>query len=281
MTFLNTAAYQFVTLTDLNARKDHYLALGRSLNIKGTILLGKEGINIMLAGQKEAILAFETTLRDDTVFGPWQFKHSTSIRLPFRRFLVKIKPEIIATGRSEINPQQQTGAHMPPSQLRQWLDEGRDFLLLDTRNNYEIEFGAFAKAVHLQIEHFRDFASALTTLPSNAKEKPVVMYCTGGIRCEKASAMMQNQGFKEVYQLDGGILNYFEQCGGEHYQKNCYVFDDRVAITPQLTETNIQQCQNCHQPVIPISTEDNDSHPASYEPYVAHCARCESNGVIL
>jgi UPF0176 protein len=164
--------------------------------------------------------------------------------------LVKIKPEIIPLGISSIDPEAKPAPTISPQRLKAWLDEGRELVLLDTRNDYEVEYGTFEKAVKLDLQHFRNFPDVVRQLPSGFKDKPIVSFCTGGIRCEKAAPYLLEQGYKEVYQLAGGILQYFEECGDAHYKGDCYVFDKRVAVTPQLAPVNnIAQCSICSYPV--------------------------------
>jgi UPF0176 protein len=146
-----------------------------------------------------------------------------------------------------INPAEFTGPALSAKELKQWLDEGRDFVLLDTRNDYEIEIGTFEQATDLNIHHFRDFEAAVEKLPEESKQKPVVMFCTGGIRCEKASPLLLQKGFQEVYQLDGGIIKYFQEVGGAHYRGDCFIFDFRTSITPDCKETGLAQCEQCQQ----------------------------------
>lgn len=148
--------------------------------------------------------------------------------------LVKLKKEIIPMGRPDVSPVEMTGDRIAPVELKKWLDENRDFLLLDTRNDYEVELGTFEKAQHLNLRHFRNFAQKLDLLPPEMKDKPVVMFCTGGIRCEKATAYALKSGFKEVYQLEGGILKYFEECRKDHYDGECFVFDHRRTVDSEL-----------------------------------------------
>src|SRR5262249_5606336 len=148
-----------------------------------------------------------------------------SAEQPFRRMLVKVKQEIIAFGVAGIEPGRTTSTKLAPQTLKQWLDEGRPVTLLDTRNDYEVRLGTFENAVTLGIDHFRSFPAAVRELPAAMKQQPIVMFCTGGIRCEKAGPLMEREGFEQVFQLDGGILKYFEECGGEHYDGECFVFD--------------------------------------------------------
>jgi predicted sulfurtransferase len=237
MATLNTAFYKFVNLpelTELRARlKDACLSRG----LMGTILLSSEGINGFLAGAPESVHEFKAYLEAIPEIGKLEFKDSTSEKNPFTRMLVKLKKEIIPMGLPEINPTEMTGARLTPLELKKWLDEKRDFVLLDTRNDYEVELGTFTAARDLGLRHFRNFAKKLDLLPAeipDVKEKPVVMFCTGGIRCEKATAYALKTGFREVYQLEGGILKYFEDCKQEHYEGECFVFDHRRAVSSEL-----------------------------------------------
>ncbi|HTN76479.1 MAG TPA: pseudouridine synthase, partial [Pirellulaceae bacterium] len=176
-------------------------------------------------------------------------KISESEHQPFTRMLVRIKREIIAFGMPEIKPAERTSPKLAAAELKQWLDEGRPVTLLDTRNDYEISLGTFTNALTLGIDHFREFPAAVARLPEEMKQQPIVMFCTGGIRCEKAGPYMEQQGFQRIYQLEGGILKYFEECGGAHYQGECFVFDQRVGLDPNLSETNSDQCYACLTPL--------------------------------
>jgi RluA family pseudouridine synthase len=244
-TYLNIAAYKFVPLEDLHERRKVLRRLTTDLKLCGTILLSPEGINLFIAGEQESIDHFLETLRSDACFADLTVKESWTTYQPFRRMLVKIKREIIAFGIESVRPEVRTSPKLTPEQLKAWLDEGRELTLLDTRNDYEIELGTFDRAVDLHIHHFRDFPEAAEALPAETKEKPLVMFCTGGIRCEKAGPYLEQVGFKNVYQLDGGILNYFERCGGAHYDGDCFVFDHRVAVKPDLQPSGAKLCFVC------------------------------------
>ena len=169
---------------------------------------------------------------------------------------MKKKREIISLGMDEIRPADFTGPHIPPSELKQMLDAKEDIVVLDTRNDYETRIGKFQGAVELGIPSFRDFPEAIETLPEEYSSKTIVMYCTGGIRCEKASAVMLNSGFSDVRQLDGGILAYLEECGGTHWEGDCFVFDQRVALDHDLQESEIEMCFRCREP---LSLEEQES----------------------
>ncbi|MDG2012170.1 MAG: sulfurtransferase [Pirellulaceae bacterium] len=242
---VNIAGYQFVSLDRLAERRDDLLRECRERSIKGTILLSSEGINLFLAGQRLDIDGFLECLRADDALKNFHVKQSLSDRQPFNRILVRLKKEIIAFGIEGINPQQRTSPKLKPRELKSWLDEGRPVTLLDVRNNYEVDLGTFENAVVADIDHFRQFPDAVRKMEKLNGEAPIVMFCTGGIRCEKAGPYMEQAGFDSIFQLDGGILQYFEDCGGEHYDGDCFVFDQRVAVDPQLQETDAEVCFAC------------------------------------
>lgn len=235
--FVNISAYKFCVLADLPALQQSLLAAANTRKLKGTVLISPEGINLFAAGRPEEVDAFVDHVRAIPGLEDLTPKKSESAEQPFGRMRVKIKKEIIAFGIPGIDPAQQPSRKLSPQTLRQWLDEGRPVTLLDTRNNYEIERGTFRGAMPAGIRHFRDFPRAVDQLPAALKEQPIVMFCTGGIRCEKAGPYMEREGFRNVFQLDGGILKYFEECGGAHYEGECFVFDERVGVDPALQET--------------------------------------------
>lgn len=246
---VNIAGYQFVPLTDLPALRERLLGKCKALGLKGTILISLEGINVFVAGGGEEIDALLRELRAIPGLENFSPKISVSNEQPFNRMLVKIKKEIIAFGVPSIEPGKRTAPKLAPRELKRWLDEGRAVMLLDTRNDYEVKLGTFKNAVTLQIDHFRSFPNAIRELPEVLKRQPIVMFCTGGIRCEKAGPYMQREGFDQVFQLDGGILKYFEDCGGEHYEGECFVFDKRVGVDSGLAESENTQCFNCLEPL--------------------------------
>ncbi len=242
---LNVAAYKFAALDQLVDLRDELRTLARSLNLRGTILLSQEGINLFIAGPREKVETLLNRLRQLPGFSEMGVKESFSDYQPFNRMLVKIKKEIIAFGVEGIDPRKYTSRRLPAEQLKQWLDEGRPVTLLDTRNDFEVRTGTFDQAVAMGLEDFRNFPQAAAKLPEEMKSQPVVTFCTGGIRCEKAAAYLEREGFADVYQLDGGILKYFEQCGGAHFHGDCFVFDKRVALNAQLQESGVRQCYAC------------------------------------
>lgn len=264
--FVNIAGYKFVPLANLKPLRSHLLERCRTWNLRGTILLSGEGINLFVAGLQREIDLLLVEIRSIPGLEEFGVKYSESDSLPFRRMLVRIKKEIIAFGVEDINPARHTSPKLPARTLKQWLDEGRPMTLLDTRNGYEVKLGTFRNAKHLDIEHFRDFPNAVKQLPESMKEKPVVMFCTGGIRCEKAGPFMEKQGF-QVYQLDGGILKYFEECGGAHYDGECFVFDQRVGVDASLQETDSAQCFRCQSPLTASEQADARYVPGVSCPY--------------
>lgn len=266
--YVNIAAYKFVALDELPERKKKYLEYCNSLGLKGTILLSLEGINMFLSGTRPNINSFTDFLRSQPEFDDIPIKESPSDHQPHSRMLVRLKKEIISMGMDEIQPEQKTSPKLAATELKKWLDEGRDVTMLDVRNDYEIELGTFDNAVPIRVDSFREFPEAVDSLPDDLKQKPIVMFCTGGIRCEKAGPLMEQKGFEEIYQLDGGILKYFEDCGSDHYAGDCFVFDKRVAVNPELQETEAEQCYAC-QAI--LSIEDQQSPKYTPPRSCPHC----------
>ena len=264
----NIAAYKFTPLDGLPDLRSRLLELTRREGLRGTILLSGEGINLCVAGTPTAVAALLGELRAMPVLANLAVKESESAEQPFNRMLVKIKKEIIAFGIEGIDPARRPTAKLPARTLKQWLDEGRPVTLLDTRNDYEVRMGTFRGAVPAGVAHFREFPAAVGRLPVALKEQAVVMFCTGGIRCEKAGPLLEREGFKRVFQLDGGILKYFENCGGAHYDGECFVFDRRVGVDTTLRETDSVMCFACQMPL----KVDEQRHPH----YVADvsCPHC-------
>jgi RluA family pseudouridine synthase len=253
---LNIAAYRFLPLSDLKPRRARLQALCKAGNLKGTILLSPEGINLFVAGAAQGIELLLTQLRGWPGLENLQPKVSETDHQPFRRMLVRLKKEIIAFGVEGIDPSRRTSPKLSAKELKRWLDEGRAITLLDTRNDYEVKLGTFRNALPIGIDHFREFPEAVARLSPELKEQPIVMFCTGGIRCEKAGPFMEREGFKSIFQLDGGILKYFEECGGEHYDGECFVFDQRVGLDPSLQETESLQCFCCQTPLNAADQQD-------------------------
>jgi len=247
--FINLSVYKFAPLDHLPALRLRLQEICRLGELKGTILLSSEGINLFVAGKRVATDTLMAELHHVEGLEGLTPKESESAEQPFNRMLVKIKKEIIAFGVPGIDPARRPTAKLPARTLKQWLDEGRPITLLDTRNDYEVRMGTFRGAVNVGIGHFRDFPAAAKELRPELRKQPIVMFCTGGIRCEKAGPFLENAGFEQVHQLDGGILKYFEECGGAHYDGECFVFDRRVGVDPALRETGSVMCFNCQTPL--------------------------------
>jgi UPF0176 protein len=237
---VNTAAYHFVEIADPAALAEAVRERAQALALKGSVLVAGEGINLFLAGQAADIEAFYDWLHADARLQALYVKYSHSQAMPFARLKVKQKAEIISFRRDDASPL--AGPRAPavaPAVLRQWLrqghdDRGRRVVMLDTRNQQEVAHGTFAGALTLPISRFTELPEALAPHREALADATVVSFCTGGIRCEKAALWMQADGMDNVLQLDGGILGYFEAVGGEGYDGRCFVFDERVALDPQL-----------------------------------------------
>lgn len=234
MRFVNLGGYKFVSLDGLDDLKATLERHCRELQLKGTILLSFEGINVVLAGSAQATTQFQALIHGDLRLADLRFKRSESAFQPFDRMLVKIKKEIITMRVPGVDPAKERAPAIAPTQLKRWLDERRDVVLLDTRNAFEVDAGTFDKAMDLRLNSFGQFAQAADRLDPSLKDKTVVTFCTGGIRCEKAAPVLIGKGFRNVFQLDGGILQYFEECGDAHFKGRCFVFDQRVALDGNL-----------------------------------------------
>ena len=263
----NISCYKFAALQDLKSLRARLLSICKPNGLKGTILIAPEGINLFIAGPRDRVDALVTELRSITGLENLAPKYSESDHQPFTRMLVRIKKEIIAFGVEGIDPSRRTSPKLPAKTLKQWLDEGRPVTLLDTRNDYEVKLGTFRNALPAGIDHFRQFPNAVRQLPETLKDQPIVMFCTGGIRCEKAGPFMEREGFNQIYQLDGGILKYFEECGGDHYDGECFVFDQRVGVDPALRETESTQCFACQTPLDADDQQDPRFVPPHSCPY--------------
>lgn len=235
---LNVSAYLFTRIDDPAALRDELRERAATAGLRGTILLAGEGINLFLAGGADAVRGFLDTLRGDPRFAPLRAKESWSDTVPFGRLLVKVKREIIRMDRPEVRPQDGRAPAVAPATLRRWLDrgaddQGREVVLVDTRNAFEVDYGTFAGAQDWRIERFTQFPDAAGAHRDDLEGKTVVTFCTGGIRCEKAALHLRDEGI-DAYQLDGGILGWFEEQGGAHWDGGCFVFDGREALDAAL-----------------------------------------------
>lgn len=235
---LNVSAYLFTRIDDPAVLRASLRDRAGAAGLRGTILLAEEGINLFLAGPADAVRGFVDDLRTDARFAALQTKESWSEAVPFGRRLVKVKREIIRMDRPEVRPQDGRAPAVSPDTLRRWLDrgaddDGREVVLVDTRNAFEVDYGTFAGAKDWRIERFTQFPDASVSHRDELAGKTVVSFCTGGIRCEKAALYLRAQGV-EAYQLDGGILGWFDAQGGAHWDGDCFVFDEREALDAGL-----------------------------------------------
>lgn len=239
MQILNIAAYKFIALDELPALQTAVRENAQSRALRGTALLAAEGINLFLAGGSSDIHDFLAWLRSDTRFEDLEVKQSWSAAQPFRKLLVRIKPEIIRMNHPAIRPAAGRAPSVDAATLRRWLDAGHDdggrpVVTLDTRNDFEADVGTFRGAIDWRITRFTEFPQALLAHREELEGKTVVSFCTGGIRCEKAAIFMRDAGITNVFQLDGGILKYFEDQGHAHFDGECFVFDERRAVDAAL-----------------------------------------------
>ena len=267
---VNIAGYKFEPLENPVDLVRMYQQKCDELKLKGTMLISKNGINFSLAGTQQAADTIIAFLEEDNRFLNIPLKITYSETQPFRRMKVRLKKEIISLGRKDINPRELTGERISPQDLKNLLDNKEDVLVLDTRNEYETRVGKFENAIDLNLDTFRDFPKAIESLPEEYKDKQIVMYCTGGIRCEKASAVMMKAGFADVKQLEGGVLDYFKETGGAYWEGDCFVFDERVALDTELNETDYIYCYICREP---LSAEEKASPDFKINEYCPYCVK--------
>jgi UPF0176 protein len=241
--------YKFVRLPDFAELRSSLHTCCEAFDIRGTILLAAEGINGTIAGTPEAIDAFLAKLRSDSRFADLEHKESTADAPPFDRLKVKLKSEIVTLGLPEINPNEQVGTYVKPQDWNALIQDP-DVVVIDTRNAYEVNIGSFEGAENPQTRSFRQFPDYVQRLDPDQHPK-VALFCTGGIRCEKASSYLLSQGFSEVYHLQGGILKYLEEVPEAEslWQGECFVFDQRVAVQHGLAAGTHEMCQACGHPV--------------------------------
>ena len=265
---LNVAGYKFERLDDIDALIPGFQSICNDLDLKGSIYFSPNGINFSLAGREDAIEQYLLYMEQDKRFLDIPLKKTYSETQPFRRMKVRPKKEIISLGRDDINPSELTGDYVTPKELYAMYENNEDVIVLDTRNEYETRVGLFENAVDLQLDTFRDFPDAIKQLPEEYKDKQIVMYCTGGIRCEKASAVMLKAGFSDVRQLEGGVLNYFKETDGKYWNGDCFVFDERVALDTDLNETEYIYCYICREP---LSADEKASPDFKINEYCPYC----------
>ena len=249
------AFYRFLDLDDPEAFRDALQSLCEEQQLLGTILVATEGINGTIAGSERAIkTVFEWLEQELGLTKPIEARWTEAGGAPFRRMRVRVKKEIVTLGRPDILPHRKTGQHVSPGEWNALLEDP-DVLVIDTRNHYEVEVGTFPRAIDPGTDCFRQFRQFAAELAASSRERPLAMFCTGGIRCEKASALMLELGFEDVYHLQGGILKYLEDMPAEEnrWDGECFVFDTRVAVDRDLAEGGYVQCHACRRP---LSSED-------------------------
>ena len=267
--YIVCAMYKFVALDNYQAMRQPLLDAMQQFGIKGTLLLAEEGINGTVSGTREGIDALLAYLNQDPRINPISFKESLHETQPFYRTKVKLKKEIVTMGVEGIDPRRTVGTYVKPKDWNALISDP-DVVLVDTRNDYEIQIGTFKNAVNPNTETFREFPDYVKNTLNPQKHKKVAMFCTGGIRCEKSTAYMKEQGFDEVYHLEGGILQYLEDVPKDEslWEGDCFVFDNRVAVNHDLEKSRYDQCYACR---LPITEEDKASD--KYEPGVS-CPHC-------
>ena len=235
---LNIATYRFVAIADPAALKAEWLPKAVAMGLKGTILIAPEGINMFLASAETTVRSFLAMIDDDARFADLDIKESWSDDVPFKRIKIKLKPEIVTFRQAGIDPVNAPAPFMAASELKRRLDAGENIVLLDTRNDVEFEKGTFNNALYWGNRNFTEFADAARQHIDELENQTIVSFCTGGIRCEKAAPFLQSLGAKNVFQLQGGILRYFEEVGRDHYTGDCFVFDERHALDVVLEKSN-------------------------------------------
>lgn len=269
--------YRFTNVGDTGNLRDELLGLCLEYELLGTVLIAGEGINGTLAGDEDCLRSiFRWLEKKLSLAEPIKGRWTKADEAPFHRMRVKVKKEIVALGRPDIRPDQHQSRQVGPKKWNE-LIANADTLVIDTRNHYEIEVGSFPNAIDPKTDSFRQFQDFARNLSASESERPVAMFCTGGIRCEKAAALMQELGFAEVYQLEGGILNYLESVPQEEnmWQGECFVFDKRVAVDRDLAEGGYVQCHACRRP---LSSEDLASPDYREGVSCPHCIRTLEQG---
>ncbi|MDX1749798.1 MAG: rhodanese-related sulfurtransferase [Methylophaga sp.] len=263
------ALYEFVTLDDYAAIKPSLLKFMLDHEVRGTLLLAQEGINGTVSGSRQSIDALLDYLRADSRLKDLSYKESYTDTPPFLRSRVKLKREIVTMGVEGIDPKQSVGTYIKPKDWNKLISDP-EVLLVDTRNDYEVEVGTFKNAVNPHTESFREFPEYVKQHLDPQKHKKVAMFCTGGIRCEKSTAYLKEQGFEEVYHLEGGILKYLEDVPEQEslWEGECFVFDERVTVNHSLEKGEYDQCHACR---LPITEEDKQSEKYQRGVSCPHC----------
>ena len=263
------ALYHFATLADFEAKKPPLVQFMKQRDIRGTLLLAREGINGTVSGTREAIDELLALLKSDERLSNLVHKESLCDGHPFYRTKVKLKQEIVTMGVAGIDPQNIVGTYVKPEQWNELISDP-DVVLVDTRNDYEFSIGTFKGALNPKTKTFREFPQYVAENLDKNQHKKVAMFCTGGIRCEKSTAYLKEQGFEEVFHLEGGILKYLEEVPKEEslWEGECFVFDNRVAVNHDLEVGSFEQCHACRHPI-----DANEIKSEHYIPGV-QCPHC-------
>lgn len=263
------ALYKFANLDNYQALREPLLKHCQSKGIMGTLLLASEGINGTVSGTRSAIDSLIRYLKSDARLQELEHKESYCAEHPFYRMKVKLKKEIVTLGVPQIDPNQEVGEYVAPKDWNELISDP-EVILIDTRNDYEVAIGTFEGAINPNTTNFREFPEYVAKNLADAKDKKIAMCCTGGIRCEKSTAYLLQQGFKHVYHLQGGILKYLEEIPPEQslWNGECFVFDNRVAVDHELQQGQYDQCFGCRHPI-----SEEDKAAPEYKPGV-HCPHC-------
>ena len=245
--YINISGYRFTPIEDLEDTLIQFKSICASLDIMGSVYLASEGINIGLSGNVLSIQTFISRLNEDKRFRGMKFHELYSQSMPYRKITIKTKTELVPIEDSSIVVGDYNHQYLAPGELKRWLDEDVDFILLDLRNDFEFDLGTFDKAEHLNLRRFRKLQTKDKEISKLPKDKPIVTFCTGGIRCEKAGPYLEKFGLKNIYQLEGGIIEYLKQTRGAHWHGNCFVFDDRVTIDKDLKAVHYDLCTDCQR----------------------------------
>lgn len=266
------AYYKFVSLPDFEQRRQPLLEICEANGVKGTILLAAEGINSTIAGAEPGIDAVLDYLQSDPAIGPLVVKRSQADEIPFYRMKVRLKKEIVRLGMPEVNPNDQVGEYVAPEDWNA-LISNPEVIVVDTRNDYEFEIGSFEGALNPNTKSFREFPEYAEQVLADKKDQPIAMFCTGGIRCEKSTSLLLKQGFKKVYHLEGGILNYLEKVDADQslWKGDCFVFDNRVTVDHQLEPGDYEMCHACRHAI-----DDEDIRSPLYQEGVS-CPYCHDS----
>ncbi|MGH1538543.1 MAG: rhodanese-like domain-containing protein [Gammaproteobacteria bacterium] len=266
----NIAGYQFTEIDDVEKVFENAQSICSETHIKGNIFISPEGINLGLASTQNDIEYFLQQMESLCGLNNLLLNTTYSDYIPFKRLLIKIRKELVPTKPlptdhpsaanskpflNNIDKIEKNAQYLSNDELKQWLDEGKDITLLDMRNEFEVNLGSFENATHLEIRNFRDIIQIESKINELPKDKPLVTFCTGGIRCEKGANILAQNGFDQVFQLEGGIIKYIEKYKNQHWRGECFVFDDRVCLDANLLPSDTEICRHCQ---IVISDTDNE-----------------------